>query len=263
MIKIITIHLNNYKGFEKTYYSVLPLLNNANFSQWIIKDGNSKEIELVYIQKCLDKLNANQYQLVQKVDSGIYDAMNQALELVDNNDRVLFLNCGDELSEQFIKNYDMLNTPKADILYADTLMRDKLVKAPESLDFAFFLGKTINHQSLIIKGFLLKKYLFNTHYKIVADWILLFELLKNESLIIKKLNFPICIYEGGGISEQQDDLRRSERQQYLNSKYSEWELESLEQFRRIRQRPWFDFIIKALDSPKRGSVIQFIGQWLK
>ena len=259
----ITIHLNNSSGFVNTCKSIVPLLKKSSSIRWIVKDGISDEFELDNIQECLDKTETNNYQLVQKPDTGIYDAMNQALEFVDNNDWVLFLNSGDQLSEEFINNYDTLNAIEADILYSDTIVGDKIVKAPESLDFAYMLGKTINHQSVIIKGNLLKKYLFDTDYKIVADWIQLFEILKNESPTIKKFNFPICIYEGGGISEQQDALRKLERQQYLRTKYSEWELESLEQLKRLRQRSWFDFIIKALDSPRRGKATQFIARWLK
>jgi hypothetical protein len=262
-LKIITIHLNNSKGFEKTFNSVYSLLLNSSKIHWVVKDGNSDEQELKKIKNQLERIDSKKYQFIQKPDLGIYDAMNQALELVDNEDQVLFLNSGDQLSDEFVKSFNSWNNLKADIFYSNTIVGNKLIQTPNTLDFAFLLGKTINHQSLIIKGALLKKHVFKIRYKIVADWIQLFEILKNETCEIKKLQFPICIYEGGGISEKQDELRKHERHQYLHSVYSKWELESLEKLKRLRQRSWFEYIVKSLDSPRRGKLVGFIAKCLK
>ena len=43
---IITVHLNNSKGFESTFNSLFPVLKNSNFIQWIIKDEKSNAFEL-------------------------------------------------------------------------------------------------------------------------------------------------------------------------------------------------------------------------
>jgi hypothetical protein len=261
-LKIITIHLNNSIGFEKTFKSVYQIISNASAIHWLIKDGKSNPSEIEKIQFCLDKLPASNYQYIEKEDCGIYDAMNQALEFVDIDEMVLFLNSGDELSGEFIENFDKLNLRDTDLVYSDTLVGNTKIQAPKSIDFAYLLGKTINHQSLIINGGLIRKYKFNTEYKIVADWVQLFEILKNEHLKFKKIKFPICIYEGGGISEKHDDLRKFERSQYLYTKYSKWELESLELLRKLRQRSWYYFIVRSLDSPKRGKAIQLMAKWL-
>jgi hypothetical protein len=262
-LKIVTIHLNNSAGFKKTFYSVLPLLNNYKSVQWLIKDGNSNEIETGKILACLEKVESSTCALIKKDDRGIYDAMNQALDYVQDEEMILFLNAGDELSGDFIKNFDEKNLIGADIIYSDTIIDNTILKSPSQLDFAYLLGKTINHQSLIIRGKWLKKFPFNTNYRIVSDWVQLFEILASENVFVRKHPFPICIYEGGGISEQQDELRKSERQQFLNANYSEWELDSLEHLRALRQRSWYDFIIKSLDSPKRSAIISLISRWIK
>jgi hypothetical protein len=146
------------------------------------------------------------------------------------------------------------------MLYGENL---KMIEAPPTLDFPYLLSKTINHQSLIIKGKWVKKYPFKTDYNIVADWVQLFEILKNENIIIKKLGYPICLYEGGGISEIQEDKRKTERVNYLRSIYSDWELEGLLVLSRLRQRKWYDFLLKSLDSPKRGMILAVISKWMK
>ena len=205
---IITVHLNNYEGFLKTYGSVLPFLEREQSSEWIIKDGNSTNSVLEKIQGILKQISAKNIKFIQSADSGIYDAMNQTLDYLDGGDIVLFLNSGDTLSDVFLEKFK-LEAATHDVLFSDTIMYqgNKRVVAPLKLDFAYLLGKTLNHQSLIIRGQWLKKHQFKTDYSIVADWIQLFEILKNEKVEVKKLAYPISIYEGGGFSEQQDELR--------------------------------------------------------
>lgn len=257
----ITVHLNNYSGFQRTFKSVQKLSQRKiNFS-WIIKDGGSDETVIENIKNDLSQFEdqAN-IEFIVSPDNGVYDAMNQAMIVVESEDAlVLFLNSGDELSTNFIDSFDS-NIKNLDFVYSDTLMNGVINKSPQYIDFAYLLGKTINHQSYFIKVELLKKYPFKTEYSIVADWVQLMEIFKNETLQIKKLEYPIAVYEGGGISEKQDDLRIKQREQYLRSIYSDWELESLMKIARMRQRPWYDFMVKSLDSPKRSRALSALAK---
>jgi hypothetical protein len=261
---IITVHLNNYDGFVKTFASVLPFLESEQNSKWIIKDGNSTNSTLEQIQGLLEQINSEKIEFIKTDDSGIYDAMNQTLSYLGKEDLALFLNTGDTLSDDFLESFS-LEEANQDVVFSDTILNqgNKRLVAPLKLDFSYLLGKTINHQSLLIKAKWLKKYRFKTNYSIVADWVQLFEILKNEKVQVKKLSYPISIYEGGGFSEQQDELRLSQRQSYLESIYSDWELESLTELKRLRQRKWFDFVIKALGSPKRSKAIDLLARTIK
>ena len=261
---IITVHLNNFEGFIKTFWSVLPFLSKQEFSKWIIKDGNSTVNIIEKIQGLVMQINTEKIEFIQGEDSGIYDAMNQTLDYLDDDDTTLFLNTGDTLTNDFIDGFN-LEAVSEDLLFTDTILYQGNIRvfAPSKLDFAFLLGKTVNHQSILIRAKWLKKYQFKTDYSIVADWIQLFEILKNEKVVVKKLRYPIAIYEGGGFSEQQDELRLSQRQSYLESIYSNWELESLTVLKRLRQRKWFDFVIRALGSPKRSKSIELLARLIR
>ena len=262
-MKIITIHLNNYKGFIKTLTSITEFSKQTDNFKWLIKDGNSEPEVIKSIVSSIIGINAA--NLNSKKDTGIYDAMNQSLEFINDDDWVLFLNAGDQISQEFVNKYSVRHVEGADIVFSDMLYGEnlKMIEAPPTLDFPYLLSKTINHQSLIIKGKWVKKYPFKTDYNIVADWVQLFEILKNENIIIKKLGYPICLYEGGGISEIQEDKRKTERVNYLRSIYSDWELEGLLVLSRLRQRKWYDFLLKSLDSPKRGMILAVISKWMK
>ncbi len=261
---LITVHLNHYSGFQRTFESIQKFTQRKiNFS-WIIKDGGSVETVINKINNDLSKFeDQSNIEFIISPDNGVYDAMNQAISVVDSEDAlVLFLNSGDELSTIFIDSFDS-NFKNLDFVYSDTLMNGGLNKSPHHIDFAYLLGKTINHQSYFIRAEFLKKYPFNTKYGIVADWVQLMEIFRNETLRIKKLEYPIAVYEGGGISEKQDDLRIQQRENYLRSIYSYWELESMMKIARMRQRPWYDFILKSLDSPNRSRVLNGLAKILK
>jgi hypothetical protein len=231
-------------------------------TSWIIKDGKSTDETIDFLNEL--KLNIS-LTIESSSDKGIYDAMNQSLEFINDEDWVLFLNAGDQLSKEFVNKYSVRHFEGADIVFSDMLYGEnlKMIEAPLTLDFPYLLGKTVNHQSIIIKGKWVKKYPFKTDYNIVADWVQLFEILKNENIIIKKLGYPICIYEGGGISEIQEEKRKMERMKFLKSVYSDWELEGLLVLSRLRQRRWYDFLLKSLDSPKRGIILAGISKWMK
>jgi hypothetical protein len=259
-LTIISIHLNHYEGFKSTLNSVSEFYSIGVSFKWLIKDGGSDSDILIKIKQDLEVLNKDIFTFVSRTDNGVYDAMNDAMGMVANNRMVLFLNCGDQLSPEFINQINQESLHDFDFVYSDTQLNGSEEKfiSPKDIDFAYLAGKTINHQSYLIKSELLKQYPFNTHFSIVADWVQLMEIFRKEQLVIKKLNFPISIYEGGGISEKQDDLRILQRAEYLKSIYSEWELNSIIKLSRMRQRPWYDFIISALDSPKRSWVLKQI-----
>ncbi len=262
-MKIITIHLNNLNGFKKTLNSINEFSKQTNLFQWFIKDGESEPEVLKCIESSIHGFNAAKLQV--RKDSGVYDAMNQSIEFINDEDWVLFLNAGDQLSKEFVKEYDKQHFEDADIVFSDMLYgyHQKMIEATDKLDFAYLLGKTINHQSLIIKGKWIKKYTFNNKYTIIADWVQLFEVLKNENIKIKKLGYPICVYEGGGISEIQDEKRKAQRLNYLKSVYSDWELEGLIILSKLRQRKWYYFILESIESPQRNIILSMISRWIK
>jgi hypothetical protein len=239
------------------------LYKNGTAFKWIIKDGGSDPEILIKIKSELDLLEKNTITFMSCVDKGVYDAMNEAMLGLSDNEMVLFLNCGDELTPEFINRINKESLRELDFVYSDTLIKGSSEKfiSPENIDFAYLVGKTLNHQSYLIRSKLLKQFPFKTHFSIVADWVQLMEIFRNDKLVTKKLDFPIAIYEGGGISEKQDDLRIFQRAEYLKCIYSEWELNSIIKLSRMRQRPWYDFIVRALDSPMRSSILKILSRF--
>ena len=262
-LTIISIHLNHYEGFKSTYKSISELYKKGTAFKWIIKDGGSDPEILIKIKYDLDLLEKNTIAFMSSVDKGVYDAMNEAMLGLSDNEMVLFLNCGDQLTPEFINQIHQESLHDFDFVYSDTQLKGaaEMFNSPEDIDFAYLVGKMINHQSCLISSKLLKQFPFKIHFSIVADWVQLMEIFRTEKLVIKKLDFPIAIYEGGGISEKQDNLRILQRAEYLKSIYSEWELNSIIKLSRMRQRPWYDFIVRALDSPKCSFILKILSRF--
>lgn len=268
---IITVHLNDAASFAKTANSLLKLSKNYQDWHWLIKDGGSSEECIVQVNGELSKFSKGKYDLIIENDVGIYDAMNQSInQIKDYNSHSLFLNAGDQLTEEFsnLLLSKSITTKGIDIVYGPHLRigasgKVTIQGVPNALDFAYLLGKTINHQSVIIRTSLLKKYPFNLEYRVVADWVQLFSLLKFENPVTLCIEVPISIYEGGGYSEKNDTLRLEERNNFIESQYSEWERESLNLLSRIRSREWFLFVQRSLDSPKRSLALSLLSRILK
>jgi glycosyltransferase involved in cell wall biosynthesis len=115
----------------------------------------------------------------------------------------------------------------------------KLFTQTPQLDFLYFLSKTIKHQSVFIKTELAKKYRFDTSYSIVADWIMLFRILKLENPQIRYVNLPLCIYDTTGISSVNFQEQELHREKFMKSIYSDWELSQLMVLAGMRRKKWF------------------------
>lgn len=207
----------------------------------IVKDGGSTDESTVeYIDNELKSLvlyHSHQFCFVQEKDTGIYDAMNQALSHVQG-DYVFFLNCGDvfydknvlkRVRERIERLETMRRKPDTDlqetrrcIFYGDIYERltDTLVQSnPMIDDFACYRNLPC-HQACFYDTGLFRTRGFDTSYKVRADYEhFLWCYYKSHA---KTVYIPITVarYEGGGFSESRDSKRRSRREhREITNKY--------------------------------------------
>ena len=257
-LSIITINKNNAAGLEKTAKSIAKFCNKP-ICEWIVIDGNSTDGSQSILENYKEKIAV----FISESDNGIYDAMNKGVTHC-TGDYVVFMNSGDSffnLQQILVGITDWTE----DIVYGDYGVTEarsnlKIVKQTLSLDFAYLLGKTINHQSYFLKKDWLIKYPFLTEFTIVGDWVQLLQLFKNEKMTAKYLGVPVAIYDTQGLSSKFDLERKRQRNAFLSTLYSQAELETLEIHSRLRQRTWYSFIVKSLNSPKRSKILTWISQ---
>lgn len=206
MISIITITWNNLNGLKKTAKSVQA--QTCRDFEWIIIDGGSDDGTKDY----LPTLSAT---ALSEPDRGIYDAMNKGIERAQG-DYLLFLNAGDELADPQVLQHlynDLHKENFPDFVYGPALEgrnnHDPVTKSARGIKFLFW-GMPTHHQAMLYKRETLGKIRYNLSYKIAADYELTCRFLKNAKTV-HMTQYPICLFEPGGISQQAVKQGRTEQ----------------------------------------------------
>ena len=100
------------------------------------------------------------------------------------------------------------------------------------------------HQSLFIRSDLMKKYKYDTAYKICADYKLFLNLLSDSfSHEFKSISNPICLFEMGGVSDLNRSLLFSEYESiyvsYFKKKSVHFKIIKLREILYSKIRPLF------------------------
>lgn len=195
-VSIVTVVLNDVVHIENTIKSVL--CQTYSDIEYILIDGNSYDGTLDIVKKYEDRISI----CISEKDSGVYDAMNKAINFV-SGEWVLFLNSGDT----FVNNNVVQNVfgnhlnDQTFVVFGDTYYVYEwgtiIARAKTPLDFS--KGLPFNHQSVFVRSSLLKNRPFNIKYSLAAD----FDFFYN--LYIDNVHFeyvPIMIsnYLYGGLS---------------------------------------------------------------
>jgi len=212
LFSIITICLNCKDKLIDTAAS----LSNQTFKdyEYIIKDGVSSD----GTQDIINNVNAD--IVVSAHDTGIFDAMNQALEL-SKGEYIHFLNAGDLLHDSKvladIAKKIHLSTKKADLYYGDVVKpyaRRKYLFHPEKISGYYLFSRGLCHQSWFLKR---EVYItmngFNIYYKeknieLAGDYLLLLQLFLVHNITSLHISRFAIIYEGGGVGSDLTTLKK-------------------------------------------------------
>ena len=195
MIKfsIITVCLNAGNDLLETVESTLK----QSYSEFeiIVKDGFSKDESICKLPQ--DK----RIHLVQKKDTGIYDAMNQGIE-VAQGDYMIFMNAGDKFydSEVLKRIADGIEETSGDLYYGRCYNQilDVVDPAPKKLTKYFCYRSMICHQATIYKTSMLKKRGYDVSYTVSADRErMLYAVIKEKARCVY-LPVVVVAFQGGG-----------------------------------------------------------------
>lgn len=203
LFSIITITRNNVTGLKKTSAS-LDMQNLRDF-EWLVVDGASGDGTKKF-------LKSTEAEWTSEPDKNLYDAMNKGIKRAKGT-YILFLNAGDQLAhhdtlEQVQKNAG------ADLIYGDSLEGKKIEQAKYKKARswkAINRGLFTHHQAIFYKTALINDLRYDLSYKIAADYDFTRKfLLKTQS--IKYIAKPLCLFEPGGISQQ--EVKKARKEQY-------------------------------------------------
>lgn len=194
-ISIVTVVYNGVGSIENTILSVI----NQTYDniEYIIIDGGSTDGTQDVIEKYEEKIS----YWVSEPDKGIYDAMNKGIKAV-KNDWILFLNVGDVFFNHDVLSIVQSELYNCDVLYGKTAIKQKNGDMsirdfyPLRMDWKVI---PYCHQSVLIKREFLTEALFDTNYKIGADYNQYFG-LKSKNAKFKSIKEIISIYDNEGFS---------------------------------------------------------------
>jgi glycosyltransferase involved in cell wall biosynthesis len=160
IVCIITVTLNGAKFLEQTIKSVLGLAYpNVEF---IIIDGGSKDGTVDILRKYNEQID----YWVSEPDEGLYDAMNKAWLLANDQAFILYLGAGDTI----ISLPDNMSAYKSDQIIYGIVMLSPTKMVLSMADARLRFRDTLHHQALLVNKLIHPEPPFNTRFKIGADF---------------------------------------------------------------------------------------------
>lgn len=204
LFSILVVCLNPGEKLNETLKSI-EMQKETDY-EIIIKDGLSKDGSLDHLEET-EKL-----YIYRQKDSGIYDAMNQAVSLAKGK-YVYFLNCGDyfydENSLSSIK-IAIEKEPGRGIYYGNTYFRKAgtIIHVPKIIDDFTCYRNIPCHQACLFQRSLFLERGFELSYKIRADYEFFLRQYFLNKIKPAYVETVIADYEGGGYSESKENRNR-------------------------------------------------------
>ena len=196
--KTVSVIIVTYNAEKTLQHCLDSIYNQASKAiEIIVVDGASKDRTVAILEENTTKLD---YWKSEK-DTGIYDAMNKALEFV-TTDRVFFLGADDHLLPDFSAMLQVLHDPRA-IYYAN--VHYKKAKHSGYITPYYQAKSGIFHQSIIYPVTVFKKYKYNVNYRITADYALNMKCYQDPEFYFEYVDFTITEYNDTGISSNTID----------------------------------------------------------
>lgn len=221
LFSIIIVCLNPGKKLQETFESV----KHQTFRDYeiLIKDGESEDgsvAQLAAVEEELLESPVSPYlKIVSQKDTGIYDAMNQAVSMAQG-EYLLFLNCGDKFYDEKVleKIATVIQTmPGRGIYYGDTFCEKTadLVAVPRTITGFTCYRNIPCHQACFCHRDLFAEKLFDTVYKIRADYDHFLHCFYRLGTNPLYTGITVAAYEGGGYSESRENKARDKREHEL------------------------------------------------
>lgn len=229
---VITVCLNPGQKLEATLESVLG--QTCKDAEIILKDGGSKDGS---VDKWLERYwpgnreqapdsdpvsDEVQVRVFVERDTGIYDAMNQAVAHA-RGEFLLFLNCGDEFPDERVleRTLEVLEEERKAgtdmdrlVLYGDTYSPQThvtIASAPAITGFTCYRNIPC-HQSCFYSAALCREKLYDLQYRIRADYDHFLWCFYRAKAKMRHMDFPVASYEGGGYSESRENRQRDRQE---------------------------------------------------
>lgn len=206
LVTVITVTLNCEESIARTIESVAS--QDYENTEYIIIDGKSSDETPSIIRtysNCISKF-------ITEEDEGIYDAMNKGIRLSSPDSRfVNFLNAGDVFHDSKVVRYIALSAnDKYSHIYGNFEQDEKRVKTPEKMNQFVLSTNMVCHQAIFFRTATHRNYLYDTRFKICADYKLLIDLIRRGDHFFK-IDKTLVNFDTSGVSHLKRKLLHEEK----------------------------------------------------
>lgn len=180
LLNVVTVVYNGEKTIEKTIKSVLE--QTYDHIKYYVVDGQSTDNTLTIIKKYESQIE----RWISEKDRGIYDAMNKAIKLIeDENSYIIFLNSDDYFYDKDVIKNAVSKFANHDFIYGKVYYRDLVSEFGTSLgkreDYYTLPLGMIQHQATFTKKALFTKYgYFDLTFRIASDYDFALKIFSND-----------------------------------------------------------------------------------
>lgn len=193
-ISVVTVVKNQKDKLPITINSVL----NQSYKnlEYIIIDGASSDGSVDLIKSLINK----KVKFISEKDNGLYFAMNKAIDLA-SGEYIIFMNAGDYFFNNTCIESIFKDTQDAAVIYGNTeiIYDKKNTKILNIKNHSHKYHHNFIHQSSFTRIDIMKKFKFDTSYKIAADTNF-FTTIFNEGHNFLYINKIISCFDASGIS---------------------------------------------------------------
>ncbi|WP_026766644.1 glycosyltransferase family 2 protein [Selenomonas ruminantium] len=213
-ITVITATYNSASTLEQTISSVV----NQSYTdiEYILVDGASTDNTIDIIKKYKALYN-DTIRYISEPDNGIYDAFNKGISMA-TGDYIYFLGSDDSLYDYTVisRVVDILSHEDIDLLCAGVWCVDENKKTegyfgPMGAAADNFDGRNlIHHQGEFAKRDIIATRLFDTSFKVAADYNFFLSCYYDENIKVRFKDIPIAFFSTQGASND-EELRWQEQ----------------------------------------------------
>ncbi|MFR8834833.1 glycosyltransferase family 2 protein [Bacteroides nordii] len=214
-ISLITVTFNSSYTVQDTFRSVLS--QSYQDIEYIVVDGFSRDNTVDIIRE-FEPLFTGRLKWISEKDNGIYDAMNKGFHMA-TGDIIGIINSDDLLAEptaiekivDCFKNYKDVDAVYADLYYVAQNDTSKIVRYWISgKQRPFKYGWHPAHPTFYVKKEVYQRYgVFDTLFKLAADFELMLRLIEKEHIRLFYLPEPLVRMRlGGATSKNWTNIRR-------------------------------------------------------
>ncbi len=207
LISVVTVSYNAVSTIEQTILSVI----NQTYPniEYVIIDGESTDGTVDVIKKYTDRIT----YWVSEPDKGIYDAMNKGMG-ISTGDFLIFIGADDLFyTTDVIKNIVAKIKEMNVIYYGNVIFKGVGKKYLGKFNKIKWATTNISHQAIFYPRQVYIKYVYNTQYRVYADYAYNLILLK-EKVKFVYINEVITLYDMTGFSANNCD--EAFRKDYCN-----------------------------------------------